>query len=134
LAPHKKETNVALSLSPSLVHARTIQMKEVMKDFNVFEWDLLDGLIAGAASRFKHVAVSFYIHWPYHQDSSQQLPDFLIDSVDMLPTDDHGTGASPDYQNADLLVAMEQFIRALGRRYDGDKRILTVHISLVGFW
>jgi hypothetical protein len=109
-------------------------MKEVMMNFNVFEWDLLDGLIAGAASRFKHVAMSFYIHWPYHQDSSQQLPDFLVESVDMLPTKNDGTGASPDYQNADLLVAMEQLTRALGRRYDGDKRILTVHISLVGFW
>lgn len=101
-------------------------MKEVMIGDNEFTWDLLDDLIAGAASRRKHIAMSFYIHWPQQE---LQLPEFL--HVDLLPTD---KGLSPDYQNPELLRAMEQFIRALGKRYDGDKRILTVHISLIGFW
>lgn len=103
-------------------------MKEVMIGDDEFTWDLLDGFISGAASREKHVAMSFYVHWPQQE---LQLPDFL--HVDMLPTDE-STGPSPDYQNPALLRAMEQFIRALGGRYDGDTRILTIHISLVGFW
>jgi hypothetical protein len=108
-------------------------MKEVMKDFNTFDWEVLDGLLAGAASRCKHVALSFFIHWP--NSLELQLPDFLVDcGVAMFPTDATTGDSSPDYQNPDLLIAMEQFIRALGRRYDGDRRLLTVHISLVGFW
>jgi hypothetical protein len=109
-----------------------MQMKEIMKDFNTFDWDVLDGLFEGAAARHKHVALSFFIHWPSSLESSVSLPDFLVDRVDMLPTDNGDS--SPDYQNPDLLVAMEQCIRAVGRRYDGDRRLLTVHISLVGFW
>lgn len=98
---------------------------------NIFDWDLLDGLIQGAASRTKHSVMSFYIHWPGQE---LMLPQYLRDekNVTILPTEEYGD--SLDYQNADLQLAIHQFITALGQRYDGDMRIAAVHISVVGFW
>jgi hypothetical protein len=100
---------------------------------NTFDWTLLDGLIAGAATRQKHVVMSFYIHWP-HGQPNLSLPRYLIDvkNITIWPTLENGD--SLDYQNADLQLAIRQFLTALGTRYDGDKRIAALHVSLIGFW
>jgi hypothetical protein len=98
---------------------------------NTFDWTLLDGLIAGAAHRQKHVVMSFYIHWP-HGQPNLSLPAYLYDRVTILPTATNGD--SLDYQNTVLQTAIHQFITALGDRYDGDTRIAAVHISVIGFW
>jgi hypothetical protein len=98
---------------------------------NTFDWTILDNLLAGAAQRKKHVVMSFYIHWPNGQPNLS-LPAYLIPLVTILPTTNNGD--SLDYQNATLQMAMQQFIVALGVRYNGDTRIAAIHISLIGFW
>lgn len=98
---------------------------------NTFDWTVLDGLLEGTASRKKHCVMSFFIHWPGQPLS---LPQYLIDDkhITILPTMENGD--SLDYQNADLQLAVYQFITALGERYDGDHRIAAVHVSVIGFW
>jgi hypothetical protein len=41
---------------------------------------------------------------------------------------------SPDYDDPRLVSALENFITALGKRYDGDPRIGFITVGLVGFW
>lgn len=45
-----------------------------------------------------------------------------------------GGGLTPDYGNETLLKALTQFVRALGKKYDGDRRIAFIHLGLLGFW
>lgn len=98
---------------------------------NTFDFTYMDSLLEGSASRKKHAVLSFYTHWPYRLPL--HLPSHLYGLVPILPTNE-AMGDSPDYGSPYLLQAADQFISALGNRYDGDKRILAIHISLVGFW
>src|SRR5262249_4459467 len=46
----------------------------------------------------------------------------------------NSTSLSPDYNNANLRLALTNFIAALGARYDGDPRIGFITVGLLGFW
>ena len=46
----------------------------------------------------------------------------------------NGVSVSPDYSDPRLVTALEAFITALGRRYDGDPRIGFITLGLIGFW
>jgi hypothetical protein len=52
----------------------------------------------------------------------------------MTPYTDFGGGRSPDYDDPRLIAALERFIAALGRRYDGNPRVAFVEMGLLGFW
>jgi len=45
-----------------------------------------------------------------------------------------GASLSPDYNDPKLLNALDNFIKALGKRYDGDPRIAFITVGLIGFW
>eukprot|EP00741_Cyanophora_paradoxa_P020605 tig00021275_g19889.t1 len=49
---------------------------------------------------------------------------------------DYGNGPSrsPDYNNPILGSALETFIAALGAKYDGDARIGSIMMGLIGYW
>jgi hypothetical protein len=58
------------------------------------------------------------------------LPPHLQD----LPLTDTNGGPSPNYGDPRVLRALEQYIVALGDRYDGDKRIGAIHVGLLGIY
>jgi hypothetical protein len=64
------------------------------------------------------------------------VPQYLIDKGIKLNTytDFLGGGVSPDYGDAMLLQAIQQFIVAFGAKYDGDRRLAFVTLGLLGFW
>jgi hypothetical protein len=105
-----------------------IGLAEAMKGDNEFDWTVLEGLLDDTASRNRHAVLSFFIHWP---GSPLQLPTFLLSSIEMRS---YEGGSSPYYGDPILLKALQQFITALGNRYDGDKRIGFLHLGLLGFW
>lgn len=112
------------------------QLKEVMAGLNDFNWETVDTLLENSASRKKHVAFSFFISWG--NDGGSQLPDFLVDIVERIDLIDPNSGSydgdTPAFGDANLLMALDNFIAALGERYDGDKRIAAIHLGLLGFW
>lgn len=70
-----------------------------------------------------------YIDWP---GSPLRLPQSLLDTVQLI---EYESGkVSPYYGDPVLLNALQQFITALGARYDGDRRIYLLHLGLLGFW
>lgn len=103
-------------------------LDEIMTNDNTFDWTLLDSYIEGSASRNRHFIFSVFIHWP---GKPLRLPPHLLD-IDIRPTNAE-KGPSPYYGDERLLAALRQFIFALGERYDGDKRIATIHLGLLGF-
>lgn len=103
---------------------------------NTFDWTTLDILLIGSANRKKHAAVSFYISWG--NDGGSELPTFLQSTVSYVnlihPDTAAFEGVTPNFGDNNLLVALEDFIAALGARYDGDQRIAAFHTGLLGFW
>jgi hypothetical protein len=115
-------------LAGRLTHKLYYSTDEVMIGNNAFDWTLLEDLLDGAASRNMHGSFAFYIHWPGHP---LNLPDHLSDVVPMINTT---SGPTPDYNHPAMLEAYEQFITALGTRYDSDRRVAFIHVGLLGFW
>jgi Malectin domain len=120
--------------TPPLINTVPLRMEwynlgldEVMVGEDKFDWKILDGLLEGSASRNMHVVFSVFIHWP---GQPLRLPPHLKD-VKLYDTD---RGKSPNYSDPRIVKALEQYITALGGRYDGDKRIGAIHVGLLGFW
>jgi hypothetical protein len=97
---------------------------------NQFNWTVLDKSINDAIRRNNHVIWRLFIHYP--GDPVLRLPRFLINSgVRLVNTT---SGISPDYNDPKLLQAIEQFIAAFGKRYDGAKGLGFIQMGLLGFW
>ena len=112
---------------PSAIEKYNLGLNEIMIGENQFNWTTYDQLVQASASRNMHAVFSIFIHWP---GQPLRLPPHLMD----LPLVDTEYGKSPHYGNAQLLLALEQFIMAWGRHTDGDTRIAAVHVGLLGFW
>jgi hypothetical protein len=107
---------------------------DVVGKDKAFDWTLLEKRLQGAASRSKHVVFSVAVHYPGWDKLN--VPQYLLDDgLDLRYYPNFlGGGYSPNYGDAKLLKALEQFIKALGERYDGDQRIAFIHLGLLGFW
>ncbi|MEQ8821127.1 MAG: DUF4832 domain-containing protein [Sumerlaeia bacterium] len=92
----------------------------------------IDPLLEDAASRGHQMVLRVFIDYP---DETLSLPQFFIDEgITLTPYSDHGGGMSPDYDFPALVEALEDFIAALGARYDGDPRLGYFQVGLLGHW
>ena len=112
---------------PSSIEFFSIGLDDVMIGDNQFNWTIHDELLKASASRNMHVVLSVFIHWP---GEPLRIPPHLID----IPFYETNNGYSPNYGEPRLLTALQQFIFAWGQRIDGDKRVLAIHVGLLGFW
>jgi hypothetical protein len=101
-------------------------LDEIMIGNNKFDWSVLDKVLMEAAGRYKHVIWRVYCHYP---GRPLAVPKHVIDQG--LDIDSNG---SPLYDDVTLLIALEQFIMALGARYDGHKSLAFVQLGLLGYW
>jgi hypothetical protein len=114
---------------PSSLEWFNVGLDEIMIDNDTFDWSILEDLLQGSASRHMHSVFSVYIHWPGQEPL--RLPPHLRD-IELFDTTSNGK--SPNYGDPRILTALEQYIRALGEKYDGDTRIAAIHVGLLGFW
>jgi len=98
-----------------------------------FDWTALESRLNDSASRNRHAVLTVTIHYP---GKPLFVPQFLWEKgLNFFEyTDFLGGGDSPDYGDPTLLKAIEQFIAAFGKAYDGDERIAFIHLGLLGFW
>ncbi len=112
-----------------------IPVSAVVTDFGVYNWSVLDASLNSIASRGHQSAFRFYLDYP---GEASGVPEFLLE--DGLATntyndhDNQGISLSPDYNDPRLIDELEDFIAALGARYDGDPRIGFIQLGLLGFW
>lgn len=117
---------------PSSLDYYYISLSTTMIDYNVFDWTTLEGYLDGSASRNRHAVLRFILDYPTQET---HVPQFLIDGglrFDVYTS--HGGGISPDYDDPNLQIALEQFIAAFGAAYDGDTRIGFIQLGLIGYW
>ncbi|TDD53781.1 DUF4832 domain-containing protein [Nonomuraea terrae] len=112
-----------------------LPLNAVMTGPHRFDWRPLEEQLNTIAARGHQAAFRFYLDYP---SKPSGIPQFLLDQGLMTrPYDDfgnNGQSVSPDYDDPNLVAALDRFIAALGRRYDGDPRVGFVQLGLLGFW
>ena len=119
-----------------------IGLSDVMTGMDSFPGfdTVVEPRIAASASRGKHSILRFYMDYPRPEGSYvSHTPQFLIDEYNLQMTpwtsvDLNAVGLSPDYSDENLKTALNNFVSALGNRYDGDSRVGYIQVGLLGFW
>lgn len=114
-----------------------LPLSKLMNNLNDFNWTELDRRLEAVASRGNHAVFRVYMDYP---NKPSGIPQFLLDEglqTYEYPEYNNGkdaTSLAPDYNDEKLMGALENFIQALGARYDGDPRVGFIMIGLIGFW
>lgn len=114
-----------------------LPLGKLMNNLDDFDWSELDKRLAAVASRGNQAVFRVYLDYP---NKPSGIPQFLIDAgvktynYDEYDNGKDATSLAPDYNDERLLNALDNFISALGSRYDGDPRIGSLMIGLIGFW
>ncbi|PRP82686.1 hypothetical protein PROFUN_10050 [Planoprotostelium fungivorum] len=123
------------SAFPCSMENRYVQFAPLMPDWNKFDFSSIDAPLANAAARGHQLIVRIFVDYPgWISKSIQQiLPPFLNQTKAM----DNGDGSGniyPDYNDKNLILALQQLIAALGAKYDGDNHIAVWQLGLLGHW
>ncbi|HEY3993452.1 MAG TPA: hypothetical protein VGM01_11285, partial [Ktedonobacteraceae bacterium] len=130
-------TNAYVDQMPHSMEFFYIPLNAVMSNYNTFNWHEFDKQLSEIAKRHHQAVVRFYLDYP---DKPSGIPQFLLDGglvTHSYPDYNNGVDATsviPNYDDPNLLTALDQFVAAFGTRYDGDPRIGFIQIGLIGFW
>jgi len=115
-----------------------LPLSDVVKGPELYAWSALESQLQRIAGRGHQAVFRFYVDYP---GQASGIPQYLMDAgLKTYAYSDGGNGqgksasVAPDYSDPRLIDCMEQFIRALGAKYDGDARIAYITVGLYGFW
>ena len=114
-----------------------IKFSDLVVGPDQYDWQPLEQLLQAVGSRGNQTVFRVYLEYPGHENV---IPQFLIDGeLKIVRWKDKDVTASkfvetPDYENAELRKSLQQFIIALGKKYDGDPRIGYITAGLLGVW
>ena len=102
-----------------------------------YHWQPLDDKLVAISGRACQAVFRIWLEFPGQPSA---LPDFLA-KAGVKVTEWKGAGEksprsnfTPDYEDERLIAALEQFIAALGQRYDSDARVGFLTAGLLGSW
>jgi hypothetical protein len=112
-----------------------LSLAELMHGPSSFDWQPMEALLDKIAARGNQAVFRLWIEYPGKKSS---LPDFLreqgVKVTSWKNNDEKTTCHTPDYNDERVVAALESFLKALGKRYDGDARIGFVTAGLLGSW
>ncbi len=116
-----------------------IPLASLMIGPDTYDWKRLEQFLTRTAEQEKQAIFRVYLDFPPRTNG---VPQFLLDAgVKLLTTNGNAYGYSrgatiyyPDYEDRQLRAALQNFISALGARYDGDPRIGFISVGLLGPW
>ena len=114
-----------------------VRLADVMTWPDAFDWQPIESRLDKIASRGCQAVFRVWVEYPKQKTG---LPQFLIDAgVKLTKWNDSGESPpiqhfTPDYEDERLVVALETFIAAFGKRYDGDPRLGYLTAGLLGEW
>ncbi|MEU7820557.1 DUF4832 domain-containing protein [Catellatospora sp. NPDC049133] len=112
-----------------------LPVRDVMTGPNQFRWDAVERQLNAIAARGHQAVFRFYLDYP---GKPTGIPQYLLaQGLATHAYDDfgnNGVSVAPDYSDPRLVSALQNFITALGRKYDGDPRIGFLTLGLIGFW
>jgi len=106
-------------------------LSDLMRDFDSFNWAPLERMLDEVAARGRQSVMRVYVEYP---GKASGIPDFLRKSGVTIRKVPQWNTESPDYDDERTQRALGNFIRAFGKKYDGDPRIGFVTMGLVGLW
>lgn len=93
----------------------------------------LDPILDEIAARGHQAVFRIYLDYPANAETG--VPAYMVKAgLKFFDYSEHGGGKCPDYSDERLLSALEKFIGAFGKKYDGDPRIGFITMGLIGFW
>jgi hypothetical protein len=110
-----------------------LPLSALQTNYDEFDWKPLERMLDGIAARGHQTVFRVYLEYPGKKDA---LPAFLLKAglkVHKYRTDD-GENETPDYGDKNLRRALESFVAALGKKYDGDPRLGFLTAGLLGMW
>ena len=112
-----------------------LSLAELMRGPSTFDWQPMEAFLDKIAARGNQGVFRLWIEYPGQKSG---LPDFLreqgVKVTSWKNKDEKTTCHTPDYEDDRLVTAIESFIGALGKRYDGDPRIGFITAGLLGSW
>lgn len=116
-----------------------LPLSALVLDHERYDWKPLDQLLNGIAARGHQAVFRIYLEYPGRKGV---IPPFLVReglkvhrylNTNTQP-EPPAEIETPDYGDPKLRRVLQQFIAALGRRYDGDARIGFLTAGLLGTW
>lgn len=104
-----------------------------------YDWRPLEKMLDDIKSRGNQTVFRIFLEYPGKKNC---IPKYLVDgglkvhrysntnTAPLPPT----PVETPDYEDADLRECLQNFIAALGSRYDGDPRVAYITAGLLGTW
>ena len=117
-----------------------IKFSDLVVGPDCYDWKPLEKLLNDVKSRGNQTIFRVYLEFPGHRDV---IPRFLIDGglkVTRWRNEDEAADAetgwveTPNYEDPKLRIALQKFIAALGKKYDGDPRVGYITAGLLGMW
>lgn len=131
-------SNMAGETFPHSMEFEYLPLSDLMMGADAFDWQPLEALLNGIASRGNQAIFRVWVEYPGRKTG---LPKFLRDQgvkVTQWKNDFEKPPAdvcySPDYADERMVQALESFITALGKHYDGDPRVAYITAGLLGSW
>lgn len=111
-------------------------LRNVVLGRNIVNFASLEDILRGITARKRQAIVRFYLDFP---GTVSGIPDYLTrGGLAVQGYSNHGNcnacSRIPNYADARLQECILNFVTQLGRRYDGDPRIFTFQVGLIGFW
>ena len=117
-----------------------IKFSDLVVDDDRYDWQPIEELLNDVKSRGNQTVFRIYLEYPGEKSG---IPKFLIkqglkvhrwQNDQVATSGEKGTVETPDYEDRSLRKALQQFIAALGEKYDGDPRVGYITAGLLGMW
>lgn len=116
-----------------------LSLGRLMTGMNEFNWRPLEDLLNDVSGRGRQAVFRVYLEYPGRRNV---IPEFLVKGgLEVHVYTNTNTQVqspkvieTPDYEDPQLRQALENFIAALGERYDDDPRIGFISAGLLGAW
>jgi hypothetical protein len=106
-------------------------LNDLMKGPDTFDWSPLERMLNEVAARGRHSVLRVYTEYP---GKPSAIPEFLRKSGVKIRKVPRWNNESPDYDDPRTQQALISFIKAFGKKYDGDPRIGFLTVGLIGLW
>lgn len=124
---------------PHSLEFNYLAYSSLVKGYEQFDWQPLEKMLNDISSRGHQAVFRIYLEYP---DEKTGIPQFLI--KDGLKVTRYPNGNSslkppsqaetPNYEDPNLRRSLKAFIRAFGKKYDGDPRVGFITAGLLGSW
>jgi len=106
-------------------------LNDLMKGPSDFDWSPIEQMLNEVAGRGRHSVLRVYMEYP---GKPSAIPEFLRKSGVAIRKVPQWNTESPDYDDPRTQQALIAFIRAFGKKYDGDPRLGFVSMGVIGLW